>query len=166
MRTTANRPKYKRDKLRYPSDVTGGMGAYRTADSLSQTWWPQAQGRCARSCEWDNVRAEQGLPMALCSQGPSTQKHARRLFRSLDLRRHVGDYPSHALCAVPPANRARGQPRRLRHRLSEREKRRKEGPRSKRASPITSVQATGSGATGALGALIWKAEEGKKDPSQ
>jgi hypothetical protein len=61
----------------------------------------------------------------LCSQGPSTQKHALRLFRSLDLRRHVGEYPSHALCEVPRANRARGQPHRLRHRLSKREKRRK-----------------------------------------
>jgi hypothetical protein len=28
------------------------MGAYRGAHSPGQTWWPQAQGRCTRSCEW------------------------------------------------------------------------------------------------------------------
>src|ERR1700732_5625955 len=84
------------------------MGAYRTADSPGQTWWPQAQGRCARSREWDHVRVEHGVPMALCAQGPAAQKYALRLFRSLDLRRHVGDYPSCALCEVPRTNRPRG----------------------------------------------------------
>jgi NAD(P)-dependent dehydrogenase (short-subunit alcohol dehydrogenase family) len=48
-----------------PAPDRRGMGAYRTADSPSQTWWPQAQGRCARSREWDHVRAEHGVPMAL-----------------------------------------------------------------------------------------------------
>src|SRR5580693_4081506 len=36
------------------------MGAYRSADSPGQTWRPQAQGGCARSCEWDHVRLSTG----------------------------------------------------------------------------------------------------------
>jgi len=44
------------------------MGAYRTARSPGQAWWPQAQGRCARSREWDYVRIEHGMPMALCAK--------------------------------------------------------------------------------------------------
>src|SRR3977135_2137395 len=103
------------------------MGAHRTADSPGQTWWPQAQGRSARSREWDYVRVEHGVPMALCAQGPAAQKYALRLFRSLDLRRHVGDYPSCALCEVPRTNRPRGQPHRRYHRQPEREKRKKRG---------------------------------------
>jgi len=34
------------------------------------------------------------LPMALRAQGPAAEEHALRLFRPVDLRRHVGDYPS------------------------------------------------------------------------
>ena len=120
MWTTANRPLSERPDWR-------GMGAFRSADSRGQTWWPQAQGRCARSCEWDHVRVEHGVPMALCAQGPSAQEHALRLFRSLDLRRHGGEYPSCALCEVPRTNRTRGQPHRRYHRQPEREKRRKRG---------------------------------------
>ena len=80
MWTTANRPKYKRDNLRYPSDLTGEEWAHIEAlISPGQTWWAQAQGRCARSCEWDHVRVEHGVPMALCAQGPSAQEHALRV---------------------------------------------------------------------------------------
>jgi len=36
----------------------------------------------------------------------SAQEHALRLFRALDLRRRVGEYPSCALCEVRRTNRA------------------------------------------------------------
>ena len=117
MWTTANRPKYNRDKLRYPSDLTDSeWGHVEPLIPPAKHGGRKAQGRCARGREWDHVRIEHGLPMALCSQGPAAQEHALRLFRSVDLRRHVGEYPSRALCEVSRANRARGQPYRLRHR--------------------------------------------------
>ena len=109
MWTTANRPKYNRDKLRYPSDLTDSEWGH------VEPLIPPAK-RGGRKRKADVREVVHGLPMALCSQGPAAQEHALRLFRSVDLRRHVGEYPSRALCEVSRANRARGQPYRLRHR--------------------------------------------------
>ena len=59
---------------------------------------------------YKHVRVEHGVPMALCAQGPAAEEHALRLFRPVDLRRHVGDYSSCALCEVSRANWARASP--------------------------------------------------------
>ena len=46
MLTTENRPRYNRDKLRYPSDLTDEeWGALGAPDPASQAWWPPTEGR-------------------------------------------------------------------------------------------------------------------------
>ena len=93
MWTTANRPKYNRDKLRYPSDLTGEEWAHIEA------LIPAAK-HGGRKRKVDVREVVNGI-MYVLSTGcqwryvpKDLQEHALRLFRSLDLRRHVGEYPS------------------------------------------------------------------------
>ena len=99
MWTTANRPKYNRDKLRYPSDLTGEEWAHIEAlipaakhgDRKRKVDGREVVNGRSKLCKQRLRRGmyvQRGVPMALCAQGPSTQEHALRLFRSLDLRRH------------------------------------------------------------------------------
>lgn len=49
MWTPENRPRYNRDKLRYPSDLTDAeWGQIPAADPASQAWWRQAARQPAR----------------------------------------------------------------------------------------------------------------------
>jgi hypothetical protein len=74
MWTTANRPKYNRDKLRYPSDLTDEEWAH-----IAPLIPPAKHGGRKRKVdvrEVVNVRIEHGVPMALCAQGPAAEEHA------------------------------------------------------------------------------------------
>ena len=111
MWTTANRPKYNRDKLRYPSDLTDSEWGH------VEPLIPPAK-RGGRKSKADVREVVNGIMYVLSTgcQWRYVPKDLPRLFRSVDLRWHVGEYPSRALCEVSRANRARGQPYRLRHR--------------------------------------------------
>ena len=87
-------------------------------------------GRHARGGQRRDVCAEHRLPVALHPEGPAAAQHGERLLLPVELRRHAGEDPSRALREMPRADRARGQPDRLRHRQPEREKRGKRGPAS------------------------------------
>ena len=117
MWTTANRLNYKRDNLRYPSDLTGEEWAH-----IEALIPPAKHGGRKRKVD---VREVVNGIMYVLSTGCQwryvpkdlpPKKHALRLFRPVDLRRHVGDYSSCALCEVSRANWARGQPHRRYHR--------------------------------------------------
>ena len=70
MWTTENRPRYNRDKLRYPSDLTDEEWAeYSAADPARQARWPQAGSRRARGTERCDVCPEHGMRVALHSRG-------------------------------------------------------------------------------------------------
>jgi transposase len=120
MWTTANRPKYKRDKLRYPSDLTGEEwaqieavipaakrgGRKRKVDvrevvsgrsKLCKQRLRRVMYALSTECRWRYVPKD--LP----------PKRRLRLFRPVDLRRHVGDYPSCALCEEVPHVKCREQ---------------------------------------------------------
>ena len=57
-RTIEDRARYKRDHLRYPSDLTdSGTGPGRAADPTGQTGRWQAAGRPARGRQWVDVCA-------------------------------------------------------------------------------------------------------------
>jgi transposase len=77
MWTTANRPKYNRDKLRYPSDLTDEEWAH-----IAPLIPPAKHGGRKRKVDvrevvnGDYVRIEHGVPMALCAQGPAAEEHA------------------------------------------------------------------------------------------
>jgi hypothetical protein len=83
MWTTENRPRYNRDKLRYPSDLT------EEEWTLVEPLIPPAKhgGRRRRVVvrEVINVCAEHGLPVALSAQGPSTEEHGARRPNALEL---------------------------------------------------------------------------------
>jgi len=85
--TSENRPKYNRDKLRYPSDLTNDEWSHveplilrpNAADASA----PLSRGNRERP----HVCAELGMPVALCSQRPAAEEHAVWLFRPLELGR-------------------------------------------------------------------------------
>jgi transposase len=128
MWTSENRAKYDRDKLRYPSDLTDAEWEH-----IEPLIPPAKRGGRKRTVDLresgqrPDVRAEHGLPMALCSEGLAAAQHAVRLFRSMDVERHARSRPSHPLCEVPRSDGARSQPHGLRHRQPEREERWKRG---------------------------------------
>ena len=75
MWTADNRPRYNRDKLRYPSDLTDprGMGAYRAADPAGQARRRQTARRYPRGvngvmyilstgCQWRALPKDGRLP--------------------------------------------------------------------------------------------------------
>ena len=78
MWTTENRPRYNRDKLRYPSDLTDEEWTL-----VEQLIPPEHGGRrrrvVVREVMNGDVCAEHGLPVALSAQGPSTEEHGARL---------------------------------------------------------------------------------------
>ena len=66
MWTQANRHRYGRSKLRYPSDVSDEEWALvSAADPARQAGRQPAQGRRARGVERPDVRSEHGLPVAV-----------------------------------------------------------------------------------------------------
>ena len=68
MWTNENRAKYKRDHLRYPSDVTDEEWAHVEPLIPRQARRSQARSRHAGGVQRHHVRAEHGMPMALYSQ--------------------------------------------------------------------------------------------------
>jgi hypothetical protein len=88
MLTSENRPKYNRDKLRYPSDLTNDDVSH-----VEPLIPPAKRGGRKRSVEpreigeRPHVCAEHGMPVALCSQRPAAEEHAVWLFRPLELGR-------------------------------------------------------------------------------
>ena len=89
MWTSENRPKYNRDKLRYPSDLTDAEWSH-----IEPIIPPAKRGGRKRSVEPReivnglHVCAEHGMPVALRSQRSTAQEHAVWLFRPLELGRH------------------------------------------------------------------------------
>src|SRR5271157_910501 len=122
MWTTENRPRYNRDRLRYPSDLTDEEWA------LVEPLIPPAK-RGARGGQRRDVCTEHGLPVALSAQGPAAEEHGARLPDALELRRHARAHPSHTVCAVSGGSGQSCQPDRLCDRQSEREERGKRGAR-------------------------------------
>ena len=126
MWTTKNRPRYDRDKLRYPSDLTDEEW------SLIEPLIPPAKRGGRRrevviDCERRDVCAEHRLPVAIYPQGPAAKEYGARLPHPLELRRHDRDDPPRSLCAMPRGDGAGSQSDRLRDRQPEREKRGKGG---------------------------------------
>ena len=80
MWTTENRPRYNRDKLRYPSDLTDAE--WQLVEPLIP---PAKRGGDkrgvdgARGGQRRDVCTEHGLPMALHPKGPAAAKHGARL---------------------------------------------------------------------------------------
>ena len=76
MWTTENRPRYNRDKLRYPSDLTDEEWAH-----VEQLIPPAKRGGRRREVDVREVRqrhhvcAEHRVPVALRPQGPAAEKH-------------------------------------------------------------------------------------------
>ena len=76
MWTADNRPRYNRDKLRYPSDLTDAeMGAYRAADPAGQARRRQTARRYPRGDQRRDVHSQHRLPVARAAQGFAAQKH-------------------------------------------------------------------------------------------
>ena len=76
MWTTKNRPRYDRDKLRYPSDLTDEEWSLdRATDTTGQTRRPQARGSAAGGGERRDVCAEHRLPVAIHPQGPAAKEY-------------------------------------------------------------------------------------------
>ena len=87
MWTTENRPRYDRDKLRYPSDLTDPEW-----EQIKPLIPPAKRGGGKRTVNMRevvnsiNVCAEHRLPMALHPEGSAAAQHSERLFLSVGLR--------------------------------------------------------------------------------
>ena len=127
MWTADNRPRFNRDKLRYPSDLTdaewahieplippgkpgGGKRRVAIREVINGVMYILSTG-----CQW------RALPKDL---PPRSTVHD---YLGLWLGRHAGSHPSCALPQVPRESRARSQPHGLHHRQSECEKPEKGG---------------------------------------
>src|SRR6202035_21938 len=102
MWTHENRPKYNRDHLRYPSDLTDDEWAY--VEPLLPPAKPGGGKRRTRhACghERRNVYPEHRLPMALPSEGFSAAQHGAQLFRLVAVRSRAGSHSSRALRRMP-----------------------------------------------------------------
>jgi hypothetical protein len=116
MWTCENRPKYNRDKLRYPSDLTDEEWSH-----VAPLIRPAKHGGRKRKVD---VREVVNGIMYVLSTGCQWRyvpkdlppKHALRLFRFVELRRHAGEHSPRALREMPRGGGARGQPNRLHHR--------------------------------------------------
>ena len=117
MWTANNRGRYDRGKLRYPSDLTdaewelveplippgkrgGGKRTVVMREVVNGLMYILSTG-----CQWRAIPKD--LP---------PKSTILRLFRPVDLRRHIGGYPTRPLCEVSRAGRKRGQPDRRHHR--------------------------------------------------
>ena len=104
MWTTENRPRYNRDRLRYPSDLTdeewtliGPLippakhgGRRRTVvvrEVVNGVMYVLSTG-----CQWRYLPEE-----------PAAEEHGARLSDALELRGHARSHPSHTVCAVSEA---------------------------------------------------------------
>ena len=124
MWTTANRARYDRNHLRYPSDLTDEEWAL-----IEPRIPPAKRGGNKRTV---NVREIANGLMYILSTGcqwraipkdlPPTLD-AVRLFRSVELGRHARPHPSRALCRMSRMGRARGISDGRDHRQPKREKR-------------------------------------------
>ena len=123
MWTADNRPRYNRDKLRYPSDLTdaewahieplippgkpgGGKRRVAIREVINGVMYILSTG-----CQW------RALPKDL------PPRSTCMITSACELGRHAGSHPSCALPQVPRESRARSQPHGLHHRQSECEKR-------------------------------------------
>ena len=115
MWTTKNRPRYDRDKLRYPSDLTDEEW------SLIEPLIPPAK-RAGRKREVVMREVMNGVMYVLSTgcqwryspQGPPAKAYGSRLSHPLEPRRHDRDDPACTLCAMPRGDRAGSQSDRLR----------------------------------------------------
>ena len=124
MWTTENRPRYNRDRLHWPSDLTDEEWAL-----VEPLIPPAKRGGCRRrvvvrevvngamdvlstGCQWRYL--PQDLP-------PKSTAHD--YLTRWNLRRHARSHPSRTVCAVSGGSGQSCQPDRLCHRQSEREER-------------------------------------------
>ena len=115
MWTTENRPRYDRDRLRYPSDLTDEeWSLVEPLNSSGQAWRSQTRGGGAGGGERGDVCAEHRLPVAIHPQGSAATEHATRLPDPVELRWDDREDPLCAVCAMPRGNRSGGQPDSLR----------------------------------------------------
>src|SRR6266446_831848 len=95
----------------------------RAVDPAWQDGWRQADCDHARGGERPHVCSLDRLPVARDPEGPASEKHDLRLFRSVDLSWHIGAHAPCTLCAVSRSSRAGRQSDRRHHRQPEREER-------------------------------------------
>ena len=125
MWTADNRPRYNRDKLRYPSDLTDAEWAHieplippgKPGGGISARRYPRGDQR-------RDVHSEHRLPVARAAQGFAAQKHRASITSACGTGTASLDRIHHALylkCREKAA--ARSQPHGLHHRQSECEKR-------------------------------------------
>ena len=127
MWTAKNRGRYDRGKLRYPSDLTdsewelveplippgkrgGGKRTVVMREVVNGLMYILATG-----CQWRAIPKDLP-PKDLPPKDLPPKSTLSRLFRPVDLRRHIGGYPPRPLCEVSRAGPKRGQPHRRHHR--------------------------------------------------
>src|SRR5467141_957938 len=110
MWTLENRPKYNRDHLRYPRDLTDEEWAYVAPliPPPKPGGW-QAADRHACGHERRDVYPEHRLPMALSSEGLSAVQHGPPLLRVVALRWGSGSHSPYALRRLPREGGTRSQ---------------------------------------------------------
>src|ERR1035437_1676286 len=92
--TIKNRPRYNRDKLRYPSDLTEAEWAH-----IKPLIPPAKRGGGKRRY----VCSEYRMPVALHPEGPAAAQHGERLLLPVELQRHVGGHSPCTLRQMPRA---------------------------------------------------------------
>jgi hypothetical protein len=117
MWTAKNRGRYDRGKLRYPSDLTDSE--WELVEPLIP---PGKRGGGKRTVVMREVvnglivHSVDRLSVAGDPEGPAAEEHALRLFRPVDLRRHIGGYSPRPLFEVSRTGPKGGQPHRRHHR--------------------------------------------------
>src|SRR6266436_7912189 len=117
MWTHENRPKYNRDHLRYPSDLTDAEWSH-----VELLIPPAKPGGGKRRTDMRavmngvDVYPEHWLPMALPSEGFSAAQHGPPLLRLVAMRWCAGSHSSRALRRMPREGGTRSQPHRCHHR--------------------------------------------------
>src|SRR5258707_15782126 len=117
MWTLENRPKYNRDHLRYPSDLTDDEWAY-VAPLIPPPKPGGGKRRDRHACghERGDVYPEYRLPMALPSEELSAVLHSPPLLHLVAMRWGAGSHPSHALRRMPREGGTRSQSHRRHYR--------------------------------------------------
>jgi transposase len=117
MWTLENRPKYNRDHLRYPSDLTDDEWA-----CIEPLIPPAKPGGGKRRTDMRAVMngvmylLSTGCQLALPTEGFSAVQHGPPLLRVVAVRWCAGSHSSHALRGMPRKGSTRSQPYRCHHR--------------------------------------------------
>ena len=102
MWTSENRPRYNRDKLRYPSDLTDDeWGHVEPLIPAAKRGGGKRRVDIRAVVNGGHVRAEHGMPMALPSEGFAGAQYGEPLLWLMELRRDAGSHSSRALRQVP-----------------------------------------------------------------